>query len=126
MTVDDSNWKCCTVFCMCVCGNNGKESGSVAYGDTTCKYLQAWSHLASCFWAYVMEVLSKRRNLPLCMTGRKTVWIIMSKYFHSSGESIRLKAWFPFLLLLLFNPHEIIASLLNILPEILKKTNFGC
>lgn len=31
-----------------------------------------------------------------------------------------------FLFLVLFNPQEMITSLLNILPEIFKKTKFGC
>lgn len=67
MRIGDSNWKCCTVFCVCVCGNNGKEISSVAYGDTTCKYLQAGLHLvASCFWAYVMEVLSNKNVSSHC------------------------------------------------------------
>lgn len=127
MTVADSNWKCCTVFYMCVCGNNGKESGSVAYGDTTCKYLQAWSHLASCFWAYIMEVLSNKDVTSHCawLEERQCglLWASISIFQVKASD---LELGFLLLLLLLFNPHEIIACLLNVLPEILKKTNFGC
>lgn len=58
--VGDSKWKYCTVFCVCMCGNNSKEVGRAVYQDTTCKHLQAAPHFASCSWPCVVEVLSKK------------------------------------------------------------------
>jgi len=43
---------------MCMCGNNGKGTGSVAYATRKC--LQAGLHLASCSWPYRMDVLSNK------------------------------------------------------------------
>lgn len=68
------------------------------------------------FWATKVEV-------PIAhQTGKKTVGTTMSKYSCILGKSFGV--WFLFFSFL-FNPDEII-FLLNILPEIFKKTNFVC
>lgn len=60
MRVGDSNWMCCTAFCACMSVSNSKETGCVVCRDTMCKYLQAGSRFATCFWAYAVEVLSHK------------------------------------------------------------------
>lgn len=58
--VGNSNWKYCTVFCVCICGNNRKEMGWAVYRDTTCKTNVQGRTSQAAPGLVVVEFLSKK------------------------------------------------------------------